>query len=378
MAKISERLSALKVANLKGPGYFADGGNLYFRIAPGDTRGWIFRFTISGRTRDMGLGAYPEISLAAARKAAAKYRELVKEGVDPIEQRRTDRAAHRLATARTLTFDECARQYLTDHEKGWRNDKHREQWRQTLADYASPVFGKLPVAAIDESLVLRALKPIWNDKPATASRLRGRVESVLDWARVHGYRSGENPARWKGHLAHSLPAISKLRRVKHHAALPYTAIGEFTATLRECKDGTARALEFIILTAARSGEAVGATWDEVDFTSKTWIVPEERMKGGASIAFPCALLHSASLSHCTKTAPVNSCSPVPSPTVPCRHGGADAAAAAAARRDGAWLPLDVPRLGGGANELPARRGRNGARPRHSERRRSRLPTRRSV
>ena len=219
MAKISERLSALKVANLKGPGYFADGGNLYFRIAPGDTRGWIFRFMIGGRTRDMGLGAFPEISLAAARKAAAKYRELVKEGVDPIEWRRTERASHRLATARTLTFDESARQYLTDHEKGWRSDKHREQWRSTLADYASPVFGKLPVAAVDQSLVLRALKPIWNDKRATASRVRGRIESVLDWARVHGYRSGENPARWKGHLAHSLPAISKLRRVKHHAAL---------------------------------------------------------------------------------------------------------------------------------------------------------------
>ena len=141
----------------------------------------------------MGLGPYPAISLAAARQAAGKYLELVKQGIDPIERRRGERAAQRVATARTLTFDECAREYMADHEKGWRNAKHREQWRTTLARYASPAFGKLPVAAIDETLVLRALKPIWHDRPETASRLRGRIESVLDWARVHGYRSGENP-----------------------------------------------------------------------------------------------------------------------------------------------------------------------------------------
>ena len=215
MAKISERLSALKVANLKGPGYFADGGNLYFRIAPGDTRGWIFRFMIGGRTRDMGLGAYPEISLAAARKTAAKYRELVKQGVDPIEQRRTDRAAHRLATARTLTFDECARQYLTDHEKGWRSGKHRELWRQTLADYASPVFGKLPVAAIDESLVLRALKPIWNDTPRSAGWVQDKSpRPPRSRQTVPGFASPFDNTR-RSRRSEMLAAHSRSRALRH-------------------------------------------------------------------------------------------------------------------------------------------------------------------
>ena len=202
MARTSERLSALKVKNLRGPGYFADGGNLYFRIAPGGTRGWIFRFALHGRTRDMGLGRHPEISLADAREHARECRALVNRGGDPIEARRVQRAAERVAEAKTLTFDECVREYIKDHEAGWRNRKHRAQWASTLATYASPVFGKLPVAAVDDGLVLRTLKPIWFVKPETASRVRGRIEAVLDWARVHGFRSGENPARWKGHLSH--------------------------------------------------------------------------------------------------------------------------------------------------------------------------------
>jgi integrase len=286
MAKTSERLSALKLANLTGPGYFADGGNLYFRIAPGGACGWIFRFTIQGRVRDMGLGAYPEISLAAARRIAAECRELVKKGTDPIVRRRADRAAQRVAAAKSLTFDDCAREYINDHEAGWRNAKHRAQWTSTLTRYASPVFGKLPVSEVDDGLVLRAVKAIWYTKPETASRLRGRIESVLDWARVHGYRNGENPARWKGHLKHLLPARSKVRRVKHHAALPYTEIGAFMAALREGTEGAARALEFVILTAARSGEALGATWDETDFQSKTWTIPAERMKAGREHRVP--------------------------------------------------------------------------------------------
>jgi integrase len=286
VAKTSERFSALKVAKLKGPGYFADGGNLYFRIAPGGARGWIFRYTTHGRTRDMGLGAYPEISLAAARKLAGKCRELVKEGIDPIERRRAERAAERVAAAKSLTFDECVREYIRDHEAGWRNAKHRAQWSSTLSRYVSPVFGKLPAAEIDAGLVLRSLKSIWYTKPETASRVRGRIESVLDWARVHDYRSGENPARWKGNLDHLLPARSKVRRVKHHAALPYSEIGAFIATLHELKDGAARALEFTILTAARTGEALGAIWDEIDFQSKTWTVPAARMKAGKDHRVP--------------------------------------------------------------------------------------------
>ena len=195
----------MKLAGLKGPGYYADGGNLYFRIAPGGSCGWIFRYTMGGRARDMGLGAYPQISLAAARKLAANCRELVKEGIDPIERRRINRAAQRVAAARSLTFDDCARDYIADHEVGWRNAKHRAQWSSTLKTYVSPVFGKLPVAEIDDGLVLRAIKPIWFTKPETASRVRGRIESVLDWARVHGYRQRRKPGTVEGpsaaHLA---------------------------------------------------------------------------------------------------------------------------------------------------------------------------------
>jgi integrase len=286
VAKTSERLSALKVAGLRQPGYFADGANLYFRVAPSGAAGWIFRFTVHGRTRDMGLGPFPEISLATARKLADKCRELTKQGLDPIEQRRTERAAQRVAAAKTVTFDECVRQYIEDHEAGWRNAKHRAQWKSTLAAYASPVFGKLPVAAVDGGLVLRALKAIWTSKPETASRVRGRIESVLDWARVHGYRTGENPARWKGNLDHLLPARSKVRRVKHYAALPYADIGAFIEALRARSEGAALALEFTILTAARTGEALGATWDEIEFKNKTWTVPAERMKAGKEHRVP--------------------------------------------------------------------------------------------
>jgi integrase len=279
MAKKIELLSAVKVRNLKGPGYFADGGSLYHRVAPGGSRGWIFRYTMTGKTRDMGLGPYPQITLADARVHARECRALLQRGIDPIDQRRAQRASGRVAEAKTATFEECARGYIVDHEAAWANAKHRAQWSSTLAAYASPHFGKLPVAAIDDGLVLQALRPIWKDKPETASRVRGRIEAVLDWARVHGYRSGENPARWKGHLDHILPARSKLAKTKHHAALPYTEVGAFLEVLRECTDLSARALELAILTATRTNEVIGARWDEVDFTAMTWTIPAERMKG---------------------------------------------------------------------------------------------------
>jgi integrase len=286
MAKTSERLSAPKVANQKVPGYYADGGNLYFRVAPGGARGWIFRFSRHGRTRDMGLGGFPDISLAAARKLAGRCRELVNGGADPIEQRRAESLASRVAAANTLTFDACARQYIEDHAAGWRNSRHCGQWKSTLAMYASPIFGNLPVSAVDDGLVLRALKTIWYSKPETASRVRGRIESVLDWARVHGYRSGENPARWKGHLDHLLPTRSKMQRVKHHAAMPYAEIAAFMVALRECNESSARALEFTILTAARTGEALGATWGEIDLPNNVWTAPPERMKAGKEHRVP--------------------------------------------------------------------------------------------
>ncbi len=283
MAQTIGRLSAISVATKK-PGYHADGANLYLRVAPGGSRGWIFRFTIGGRTRDMGLGSYPEIGLASARELAENFRRLLKEGTDPIERRRTERAASRITAAKNLTFDECVREYIKEHEGDWRNAKHRYQWNTTLKHYASPVIGKLPAAAIDAPLVLKVLKPIWKIKRETASRLRGRIELVLDWARVHGYRSGENPARWKGNLKDALP--TGVRDVKHHTALPYSEIKPFMTALRERDDRGARALEFTILTAARTGETLGAAWDEIDFANKVWKIPATRMKAGGNIASP--------------------------------------------------------------------------------------------
>jgi integrase len=286
MATTTARLSALKVASIDRPGYFADGGNLYFRVAHGGSRGWIFRYTIGGRARDMGLGAYPQISLAAARRHAVKCRELLNKGSDPIEQRRIVRAEQRVAAARSRTFDDCARDYIADHDAGWRNAKHRAQWASTLKTYVSPIFGRLPVSTIDETLVLRALKAIWYSKPETAARLRGRIESVLDWARVNGYRTGENPARWKGHLQHSLPPRAKVQRVTHHPALPYGDVGTFITDLRQRTDAAAAPLQFVILTAVRSGEALRATWNEFDFQAKAWTVPGERMKAGVAHRVP--------------------------------------------------------------------------------------------
>jgi integrase len=284
--QIIGRLSAVSIGK-KTPGYHADGGCLYLRVAPkGAGRGWIFRYASGGKTRDMGLGSFPAISLAAARELAAECRKQVKQGIDPIERRRAERAARSVEVAKTLSFDTCALEYVKEHEAGWRNAKHRAQWTSTLQSYVSPVFGKLPVAAINVGMVLRALKPIWNAKPETATRVRGRIEAVLDWAAVHGYRGRENPARWKGNLEGALPNRAGRRLVEHLPALPYAEIAAFMATLRERHERAAPALEFTILTAARSGETLGTTWDEMDLQNKVWKIPAARMKGGREHRVP--------------------------------------------------------------------------------------------
>jgi len=286
MAQTIGKLSAVEVKMLKDPGYYSDGGCLYFRVAKTGARGWIFRFTSTRRTRDMGLGSYPEISLASARDLAEKFRKVVQQGIDPIDQRRATRAEQSVVAAKSRTFNDCAREYIADHEGAWRNAKHRAQWASTLNSYASPVFGKLPVSAIDTGMVMRAVKPLWSKKTETASRLRGRIESILDWSRVHGYRSGENPARWKGHLDQLLPARSKIQPTKHHAALSYPDLPAFLTTLRGRKEDAALALQFVILTASRTNEALRATWDEIDFANKTWTVPADRMKAGREHRVP--------------------------------------------------------------------------------------------
>jgi integrase len=286
MARILGRLSAVRVQGVRKPGYYGDGGGLYLRVAPGGAKGWIFRYGGRGRRRDMGLGGYPSIGLAKARELAGDCRGMIAAGLDPIAARNEKRAAAAVEAAKAMTFDDCATAYITAHEAAWRNPKHRQQWKNTLSTYVSPVLGKLPVAAVDTGLVLKVLEPIWARKPETASRVRGRMEAVLDWAKVRGYRTGENPARWRGHLDHLLPAKSKVRKVEHHAALPYAQVGAFVASLHEQPGISAHTLEFLILTATRTGETLGATWDEVDIGAKLWTIPAGRMKAGKEHRVP--------------------------------------------------------------------------------------------
>jgi integrase len=286
MASRSNRLSAIEVKSLNREGMYHDGGGLYLQVSGRGAKSWIYRFMLDGRGREMGLGPVTTISLAEARKRAGECRKLRLDGIDPIEARREQRSQRRLEAARAMTFDKCAAAYIDAHKAGWRNPKHARQWPSTLEAYASPVFGLLPVQAIDVGLVMKALEPVWQSKPETASRLRGRIEAVLDWATVRGYRKGENPARWRGHLDKLLPARNKIRKVEHHPALPYGEIAEFIAALRRQEGIAARALEFLILTAARTGEVIGAQWDEVDLQDKVWVIPGTRMKAGREHRVP--------------------------------------------------------------------------------------------
>lgn len=274
------KLAAVALKSLSD-GWHSDGGNLYLLVR-GVSRGWVFRFVApDGKRRNMGLGSLHAVSLAEARKQALLLREQIKHPLartDPLAKRREERILMRLSRRKYMTFKACAEAYIDAHRAEWKNAKHAQQWENTLATYAYPILGDLPVAFIDESLVLKVLLPIWDSKTETATRLRGRIESVLDWATFNKYREGDNPARWKGHLDNSLAKPNKIARVIHHPALPYREIDTFMAELRE-RDGLgARALEFLILTASRSGEVRGATWDELDIEERIWVVPAHRMK----------------------------------------------------------------------------------------------------
>jgi integrase len=286
MPRVVHRLTAIKVSNIKAKGLYPDGGGLYLRATSTGTKSWIFRFTRGGITHDMGLGPFPSISLARARELAAEAGRQRLEGHDPIKAREAQRAAARRAEAGTATFRHCAEQFIASREPGWRNPKHAKLWRSTLNTYAYPILGELSVAAVDTTLIKRVLEPIWTNKPQTASRVRNRMEAVLDWAKVSEFRDGENPARWRGHLDHLLPASSKVRRVQHHPALPYAQVPEFMDALRSRSGIGPRALEFVILTAARTHEALLAAWGEVDLGARMWIVPAQRMKGGREHRVP--------------------------------------------------------------------------------------------
>lgn len=285
MARVIERLAAIQVKSLP-PGVHGDGGGLYLNVNRDGARSWIYRFMLNGRAREMGLGPAHTIGLAEARRRAADARQKRLDGIDPIAARAAERASRALAMARQLSFKECAERYIAANRAAWRNLKHAAQWHATLATYAYAEFGALPVAEIDVGLVLRAVEPIWNAKPETASRVRGRIEAVLDWATARGYRTGENPARWKGHLQNLLPRPTKVRRVEHHAALPYGEIAAFVDELHGQEGVAAKALDFAILSAARTGEVIGARWSEISLADRLWTIPAERMKGGREHRVP--------------------------------------------------------------------------------------------
>ncbi len=278
------KLTAVRVRALTAPGRYGDGKGLWLQVRDASHRSWLYRYMLNGKARQMGLGTVEAVSLAEARAAADEARKLVRQGIDPIERRHAGRVAK--ATANALTFRETAERYIAAHQASWRNAKHCQQWNNTLATYAYSVIGDLAVSAIDVGHVMQVLEPLWHNKTETASRLRGRIEAVLDNATARGWRTGENPARWRGHLENLLPARSKMQQVKHHAALPWREMGAFMATLRDQDGIAARALEFAILTAARTGEVIAAHWAEIDLAEGLWTVPAERMKAGREHRVP--------------------------------------------------------------------------------------------
>ncbi len=239
--RVTNKLTALAVTRAKKPGRYADGNNLYLQIGESGSKAWLFRFMLASKSREMGLGPVDLISLAEARDAARQCRKMLLQGIDPIDARRQERQSVRTATAKLITFKECAEKYVAAHEASWRNPKHRDQWKSTLKMYVYPVIGDVAAGNVDTGLVTKIIEPIWSTKTETAGRVRGRIEAVLDWAKVRGFRHGENPARWKGHLDHVLPKRSKLRRVRHHPALPYGDLPQFMSELRGRRGQSARA-----------------------------------------------------------------------------------------------------------------------------------------
>jgi integrase len=286
--KLERALSPLKVKNAK-PGMYADGGSLYLQVTTSKdglrfNRSWIFRYRVAGRLRDMGLGSVDTLSLSEARERAREQRKQRLDGIDPIEQRRALVAP----AVNLMTFDQAAAEVIKSKEDTWTSAVHANQWRETVKVYCSPFVGSKPVRDIGTADVTKIIDAIWKEKPETANRVRGRIEAVLDWAKVRGHRTGENPARWRGHLDHVYSSVAKAKAAKrartgagaHHAALPYDQLGKFMTELRAQKGADARGLEFAILTTARTAEVMGARWSEIDQTAKTWTVPANRMKGG--------------------------------------------------------------------------------------------------
>jgi integrase len=267
------RLSAKRVEKLRAPGRYGDGAGLYVQVTPTGVKSWVLRYERNGRERMLGLGTVRDFSLKEARERARRARQQLADGIDPIDAKRAERAK----AVAVLPFKQAAEAYNAAHEAKWRDPRHRRQFLGSLNRHAS-TLANMPVAIIDTPAILRVLQPIWNTKTETANRVRQRIEAVLDWSTVSGYRQGDNPARWKGHLDQVLPAPGHVSRVEHHPALPWNQISNFMTELRQCKGVAARALEFCILTAVRTGEVLGARWAEIDFANAVWTIPAARMK----------------------------------------------------------------------------------------------------
>jgi integrase len=283
MARELNRLTALEVKNAqpadkpKAPKLLADGGGLYLQVMPQGSKSFLFRYTFNGRQQTLGLGPTHTVGLAEARQIAQAHRAMVLNGVDPKVARERQREDKKAVEA--PSFQWCAERYIEAHKDDWSNAKHAHQWHQSLQDYAFPKIGLLSVRDIDVHHVMDVLKPIWGKKTETATRLRGRIERILGWAAISGYRGGENPARWQAYLSELLPKPRKVTKVKHHPAIPHHEIAHFLEKLRAQSDSVAvRALEFLTLTATRTGEVIGACWSEFDIPRKVWTIPAVRMK----------------------------------------------------------------------------------------------------
>jgi integrase len=284
MVRAVAKLSPAKVRHASKPGLYGDGAGLWLLVGPAGAKSWVFRFMLRGRARTMGLGPVHTIGLGEARVRAAAARRLRLDGIDPLDERRARRAGR---VAAGVTFAEATTRYIVAHRAGWRSSKHTKQWGTTLATYAFPVIGDLSVGDVDAGHVTAVLVPIWAGKTETASRVRSRMELILDFAAANGWRSGENPARWKGHLQNVLPNRAKVAPVEHYPALPWKQIGAFVAELEKRQgDVVARALHFLVLTACRTGEVVGAVWPEIALDDAVWTIPGRRTKAGREHRVP--------------------------------------------------------------------------------------------
>jgi integrase len=281
-----EKLTVTRVRKIQEPGKYGDGNGLYLQVTKHLSKSWVFRYQHGGTEHNIGLGPAHTVSLAEARIEARKARSLLAMGIDPLFVKKAADTERRVWNVQHKTFAQCCKEYIEGHQDGWRSEKHRQQWIRSLRTYTSTSFGRLPVAAINTQMIMDVLKPIWTTKTETAVRLRERIERILSYAATAGYRTGENPARWRGHLEELLPKPSKVWKVRHHPAMPYTEISAFYQQLQAQKCMAARALELTILTASRSGEVIRAQWTEIDFSNAVWTIPGNRMKSGREHRIP--------------------------------------------------------------------------------------------